>query len=158
MARFKVGDKVQIKEGLKAGANTKGKNFICQDMCDDYAGRIGTIVKDWGPGHGYSLDIDEGRWVWFGRCLKKAFTWKRFKKGKIRVELDSIVAAEDFRKQAGKRGYQWFDGTPLTEWRPDIPVYFVHCLRPVYGGAGKRVFYGIEGLGEYARIPSFKWE
>lgn len=151
MTKFKVGDQVRIRKNLVPGNRPKkGGQYINKIMCRDYAGKIATVSEAANSPYGacYKLYIDDGEWTWYDRCLRPAFTWKRFKKGKVAVRITSKAAGKNFLKQAEAHGLTWFSGHRPTEWRPDkdftgykmychtsTPGEFIYCLitnKPVY--------------------------
>ena len=110
MNKFKVGDKVRIKEDLKVG-------FVYNDGCsfvlemEKYKGKTAVIKKVYihvylndnvenANDYRYELDIDDGYWCWSSSMLEKVKERKHFKSlpedysGTIDVEKGFIVEKE----------------------------------------------------------------
>lgn len=84
MNKFKVGDKVRIKEDLKAYFNYNGCYFASE--MEKYEGKI-AVIKFFSIKNGeknannyrYKLDIDDGYWWWSSSMLEKVEDKKHFK-------------------------------------------------------------------------------
>ena len=110
MEKFKVGDKVRIKEDLKVGcAYNDSCNFVLK--MEKYKGKTAVIKKVYIPvylndtvenanNYRYELDIDYGYWCWSSSMLEKVEYKKHFKSlprdftGTINVEKGFIVKKE----------------------------------------------------------------
>ena len=84
MNKFKVGDKVRIKEDLKAYFNYNGCYFAPE--MEKYKGKT-AVIKFFSIKNGeknannyrYELDIDDGEWYWSPSMLEKVEDKKYFK-------------------------------------------------------------------------------
>lgn len=91
MSKFKVGDKVRIKENLKVGCRYNNGCFFDQEM-EKYKGKAAVIkayhmltylkgnveIKN-ASKYIYILDIDDGYWYWSSSMLEKVEDKKHFK-------------------------------------------------------------------------------
>ena len=89
MNKFKVGDKVRIKEDLKVGCTyNDGCDFISE--MEKYKGKTAVIKNGHIPvylndtvenanNYRYELDIDDGYWWWSSSMLEKVEDKKHFK-------------------------------------------------------------------------------
>lgn len=89
MNKFKVGDKVRIKEDLKVGCAYNGSCSFVLKM-EKYKGKTAVIKKVYIPvylnyivkddnNYRYELDIDYGYWCWSSSMLEKVEDKKHFK-------------------------------------------------------------------------------
>lgn len=112
MEKFKVGDKVRIKENLKVGCRYNNGCIFDQEM-EKYKGKAAVIkayhmltylkgnveIKN-ASKYRYILDIDGGYWYWSSSMLEKVEDKKHFKSlprdftGTINVEKGFIVKKE----------------------------------------------------------------
>lgn len=112
MEKFKVGDKVRIKENLKVGCRYNNGCIFDQEM-EKYKGKAAVIkayhmltylkgnveIKN-ASKYRYILDIDGGDWYWSSSMLEKVEDKKHFKSlprdftGTINVEKGFIVKKE----------------------------------------------------------------
>lgn len=112
MSKFKVGDKVRIKEDLKVGCGYNNGCIFVQEM-EKYKGKVAVIKSYCIPPYfndnveienanncRYKLDIDDGEWSWSPSMLEKVEDKKYFKSlprdftGTINVEKGFIVNKE----------------------------------------------------------------
>lgn len=110
MSKFKVGDKVKIKEDLKAYCTYNDRCFFNPEM-EKYKGKDAVIksyyISSYFNGNmeiknanNYRLDIDGGYWSWSPSMLEKVEDKKHFKSlprdftGTINVEKGFIVKKE----------------------------------------------------------------
>ena len=112
MEKFKVGDKVRIKEDLKVDCEYDNGCYFDSEM-EKYKGKTAVIKNDHIPAYfngnwkienannyRYKLDIDGGDWYWSSSMLEKAEDKKHFKSlprdftGTINVEKGFIVKKE----------------------------------------------------------------
>lgn len=110
MNKFKVGDKVRIKEDLKVGCEYNGSCCFALGM-EKYKGKTAVIKNGHIPvylndavenanNYRYELDIDYGYWWWSPSMLEKVEDKKHFKSlprdftGTIDVEKGFIVKKE----------------------------------------------------------------
>lgn len=91
--KFKVGDKVRIKEDLSC--NKCYKTAAVKDM-EKYKGKIAKVKRiSYLPfSEGYKLDIDDMEWIWSDDMLEQCET--RFKKSDLKN--GDIVTCRDDRK------------------------------------------------------------
>lgn len=89
MSKFKVGDKVRIKEDLKVGCEYNDGCYFDSEM-EKYKGKIAVVKSYRIPLHlngnvknannyRYKLDIDGGDWYWSSSMLEKVEDKKHFK-------------------------------------------------------------------------------
>lgn len=112
MEKFKVGDKVIIKEDLKAGCEYDNGCYFASKM-EKYKGKTaviknghiiayfnGNVKIENANNYRYKLDIDNGEWSWSPSMLEKFEDKKHFKSlprdytGTINVEKGFIVKKE----------------------------------------------------------------
>ena len=112
MSKFRVGDKVRIKEDLKVGCEYNDGCYFVPYM-EKYNGKVAVIksyyISAYFNGnmeiknddkYRYRLDIDDGRWQWSSSMLEKVEDKKHFKSlprdftGTIDVEKGFIVKKE----------------------------------------------------------------
>lgn len=110
MSKFKVGDKVKIKEDLKVNCKYNNGCFFVQEM-EKYKGKTAVIKNsrilvypndtvENVNNYRYRLDIDDGEWSWSSSMLEKVEDKKHFKSlprdftGTINVEKGFIVKKE----------------------------------------------------------------
>ena len=112
MSKFKVGDKVKIKEDLKVDCEYDNGCYFALEM-EKYKGKTAVIKNDhilayfngnWkienANDYRYKLDIDGGDWYWSSSMLEKVEDKKHFKSlpedfsGTIDVEKGFIVEKE----------------------------------------------------------------
>ncbi len=110
MNKFKVGDKVRIKEDLKAYFNYNGCYFASE--MEKYKGKT-AVIKFFSIKNGeknannyrYELDIDGGMWSWSSSMLEKVEDKKHFKSlprdftGTIEIKNGYIVEKEILDKE-----------------------------------------------------------
>lgn len=92
MIKFKVGQKVKIKENLKEGDYSRNRVFFAEEM-EEYVGKIVTIsnIGTHDRDYKYSIKEDEGCWVWDEEWLEPVnytFNKKDIQAGDI-IELDN---------------------------------------------------------------------
>lgn len=107
MEKFKVGDKVRIKEDLKVDCKYNDGCYFDSEM-EKYKGKTAVIKNNYIPeylnytvenanNYRYSLDIDDGMWSWSSSMLEKVEDKKHFKSlprdftGTIKIENGFIA-------------------------------------------------------------------
>lgn len=110
MIKFKLGDKVKIREDLKVGCEYNDGCWFVLDM-KKYKGKTAVIKNGHIPvylndtvenanNYRYKLDIDDGEWYWSPSMLEKVEDKKHFKSlprdftGTIDVEKGFIIKKE----------------------------------------------------------------
>lgn len=68
MMKYKVGDKVRVREDLEVDKRYN-ELFFVKDM-EKYKGKIATITRLSPVQHSYDIDIDDGDWCWTDDMLK----------------------------------------------------------------------------------------
>ena len=117
MEKFKVGDKVRIKENLKVGCRYNNGCFFVQEM-EKYKGKNAVIKNGHIPAYlngnmeienannyRYKLDIDNGDWFWSSSMLEKVEDKKHFKSlprdftGTVKIENGFITEIVKEKKE-----------------------------------------------------------
>lgn len=115
MEKFKVGDKVRIKENLKVGCRYNNGCIFVQEM-EKYKGKNAVIKNGHIPiylndtvenanNYRYKLDIDNGDWFWSSSMLEKVEDRKRFKSlprnftGTVKIENGFIAKIVKEKKE-----------------------------------------------------------
>lgn len=115
MNKFKVGNKVRIKEDLKVGCAYNGSCSFVLKM-EKYKGKTAVIKKVYIPvylddtvenanNYRYELDIDYGYWCWSSSMLEKVEYKKHFKSlprdftGTIKIENGFITEIVKEKKE-----------------------------------------------------------
>lgn len=117
MSKFKIGDKVRIKEDLKAGCEYDNGCYFASEM-EKYKGKTAVIKNDHitayfnsnveienDNNYRYKLDIDNGDWFWSLSMLEKVEDKRHFKSlprdftGTINVEKGFITEIVKEKKE-----------------------------------------------------------
>ena len=115
MSKFKVGDKVRIKEDLKVGCTYNNGCIFALEM-EQYKGKTAVIKNGHIPvylndtvenanNYRYELDIDDGYWWWSSSMLEKVEDKQHFKSlprdftGTIKIENGFITEIVKEKKE-----------------------------------------------------------
>lgn len=81
--KYKVGDKVKIREDLIDEENYGCANFV--EPMEEYKGQIAEITMTYDDGElGYLIDIDNGVWYWSAEMFEEDMNYCPFCGKKIR--------------------------------------------------------------------------
>lgn len=117
MARYKVGDKVWIKENIDIGDNGhKGTIIVGRQI--KHRGKtaeIKNVRRDACGTRIYFLDVDDRKWGWYNYCFETAVDWDMFETGALRIKVYSKKAYKRLQEAFIRRGYRWRSGDSILE-------------------------------------------
>lgn len=121
MAKYKVGDKVKIREDLKGYCEYGGVYSVAN--MEIYRGKIATITEVT-KGRNYSIDLDKNLWIWSDDMFENDILTEKQFNDKI-SELEQQIA--ELKEQLEKKPD---DKMPVGKiWRPKEreTYYFNQC-------------------------------
>ena len=168
MNKFKVGDKVRIKEDLKAYFKYNGCCFVFG--MEKYKGKTAVIKNDHitayfngnvktqnANNYRYKLDIDNGYWYWSSSMLEKVEDKKHFKSlprdftGTIKIENGFITEIVKEKKEILDKVEKEYLSAVIKPFKEKVTVIDIRKF-----SAGKCYLYidiiGNDGFG----LPNFK--
>lgn len=164
--KYEVGDKVKVKEALKAGELPDGLHVA--SAMTELKGKIVTIKEIRRTPDRY--EICEGRWVWSGDCFEgkiieepvasgqpvavpviTPLDWEGFKAGRFAVHCNTEEKAKQFFDELKIQGIKWCNGKELTDTKWNLYKESTHY--GFYNSSENGICYGTFNGRIHVKVP-----